>query len=495
MLNNQFRNIDSFIDNLNTHLSSKRNILSLIFIFLVISLTITGFLSGVSRFSPDSWAYYELSKTVFENSFYNFNTYRSYYSEINSTSFPFGYPILLAIAQYIFGHSPFTAVIVNLIVAFSSWLITIRLLEKCRLSLFSSVAIATSLILFTPYLDEVFAGRSIPVAILLFTLCIYAFISNRFILCGSLLGLSALIRFDHLAYGLILQLLIYLLDFRKIKRSFMIGLGFILGILPWILYSQFYFGKFWVSDNSWVALSALPAFVVDYPASATITAFENPALWFDRIASNIFPLIISVVKSSLRFPLLPILLCLCLLFFHHIKKSGNHRILILSFLSIGSSFGPFLLTGYFDSRYFALSFLVFSSLLVFFIETTYLDQLKIRTYRYFLILSICFSTLLGSIYMAKIGYAWIKGYGSPDDEVDIIMGLNRCHLSQPEVTFIFAYTRLAARYGATTGNRTAFLPSNFTRLSDVEKSKYFERMEPYFLIEDVFKADSCPRTR
>ena len=35
---------------------------------------------GISEFSPDSWAYFELSKTVFSDNFYKFNTFSSYFS-------------------------------------------------------------------------------------------------------------------------------------------------------------------------------------------------------------------------------------------------------------------------------------------------------------------------------------------------------------------------------------------------------------------------------
>ena len=490
MIKNPLDKLNQAANKLSSSISINDFVIPLIFIFLVIFLTTAGFISGISKFSPDSWSYYELSKNIFENNFYNFNTYRSYYSEKNSTSFPFGYPFIIAIAQYIFGHHPFTSVVVNMILALSSWALCTRLLDQLKFSRLSSIAIATSLILSPAYLDEIFAGRSIPAAILLCILCYSAFISHRFILCGILLGLSALIRFDHLAYGLIFQLLIYILDHRNVTRSLSIGLGFIIGILPWALYSQLYFDKFWVSDNSWVALSALPAHVVDYPAAATSTAFEYPALWAKKIISNLSPLFISVAKSSINFPLLPILIGLCVLLSLHIRKSGKIKMLILCSFALVASLSPFLLTGYFASRYFSLFFFIFSSLLVFSIEATPLDQVKLRNYRYLLIFSICFSTLLGSVFMVKIGEAWLKGHERLDKEMDIILDLERCHLHHPDATFIFGKSaRFAAQYGAITGNRTAFLPSNFSQMSDADKSNFFERMKPYLLIEKPRKAN------
>ena len=69
---------------------------------------------GVSQFSPDSWSYFELSKTVFSDRFYAFATYRSYVSDTYSASFPLGYPVTLAAAGAVFGSTPWLAVAVNL---------------------------------------------------------------------------------------------------------------------------------------------------------------------------------------------------------------------------------------------------------------------------------------------------------------------------------------------------------------------------------------------
>lgn len=492
MRNYQVKFINSFIERFNYLPSFRRKVISYVFIFLAVILTITGFMSGLSKFSPDSWAYYELSKTIFHADFYQFNTYRSYYTEFQSASFPFGYPILLAVGQLFLGQTPFTAVIINLLVALSTWLLFIRLMEKIRLSALAGLAIASSLILFSPYLAEVFSGRSIPVAILLFTIGITAFLSNRFIICGIFLGISTLIRFDHLAYALIFQLLVLSFYYKELKVSSLIGFGFFIGIAPWVVYSQLYFDKFWVSDNSWVALSALPAYVVDYPASAVVSAFENPGLWLERITGNIIPLLTSIAKSAVNFPLLPILVFISVLFFLDLKKNKSYMLIALSVFSLSVSFAPFLFTGYFDSRYFALAFVVLSSLLVFCVETTPITQVRHQLYQYSLTLAVLLATLFGGSYIAKVGEVWIKAYGKPDSTVKMLNQLENCHFSQPDLTFIFVgNSRLAARYGATTGNHAAFLPSNFTRMSEVDKEIYFEQMKPFLLIDDSFKPELC----
>lgn len=493
MFKSQLDALDSFAEKINHSASFRRRALFFIFLSLGVALAITGLSRGISKFSPDSWAYYELSQTVFTDAFYRFNTHRSYYSSIYSTSFPFGYPVLLAAAQYFFGYAPFTAVIINLSAALLTWILLIRLAAKLEFSSLSGLALATSLILFTPYLDEVFAGRSIPVAILLFMSGIAAFFSDRFFACGIFIGLSALVRFDHLLYALIFQASVFILHYKNRKKILTIFAGFFIGILPWVLYSYFYFGRLLVSDNSWVALSAVPAFVVDYPASARITAYDNPILWIERVLSNIIPLLHSIVKSSFRLPLLLALLYIFIISFRATGEKNIRKLFFAGLALLAISLAPFLLTGYFDKRYFALTFLLLGALLVFYLEALPLQPWRQKIFCRLVGLSIFLSLLMGSVYMAQAGWGWFKKYGNPDPDEKILMALEKCHSHQPDMTFIFTVnSRLAARYGATTGNAAAFLPTNFARLSHAEKSAYFSQMHPFLLIDDSFTYNSCP---
>ncbi|MGF1643287.1 MAG: hypothetical protein ACFCUJ_06545, partial [Thiotrichales bacterium] len=64
---------------------------------LLIALSVTGIKVGLTQYSPDSWSYYELSKTIFSGELYRFNTFRSYFSETYSAAFPLGYPVLIAL--------------------------------------------------------------------------------------------------------------------------------------------------------------------------------------------------------------------------------------------------------------------------------------------------------------------------------------------------------------------------------------------------------------
>lgn len=71
--------------------------------------------------------------------------------------------------------------------------------------------------------------------------------------------------------------------------------------------------------------------------------------------------------------------------------------------------------------------------------------------------------------------------------------LYECHLQHPEQTFIFSMPSmtLSARYGATTGMKTAFLPRNFKRMSAMEQQACFDYMEPFRIIDDSFNYTKC----
>jgi hypothetical protein len=50
---------------------------------------------------------------------------------------------------------------------------------------------------------------------------------------------------------------------------------------------------------------------------------------------------------------------------------------------------------------------------------------------------------------------------------------------------------LSARYGATTGMKTACLPRNFKRVSAMGQQAYFDYMEPFRIIDDSFNYTKC----
>lgn len=478
---------------LNSSLSVMSKDIYLVGAFIFIVLSVTGYLLGISMYSVDSWTYYELSKTVFGDDFYRFNTYRSYFSEEYSASFPLGYPVILAIAHAIFGETPLTALGVNAAIATATWVLIIRLASKVGISPLSGLAIATSLVGCTFYLEETLSGRSIPAAIFFFVGAIYAWFSKRPFVSGLLLGFSVLIRFDYLVYALLFHLTIVVLSYKHIRSIAGMAMGFSLGLSPWIIYSIIHFDRLWVSDNSWIALSALPAYAVDFPAKASVTLLDNPAMWLDRITSNIAPLTLKVIDSAPRFPAFVLLSTFLLYILLSNKTVPRLKVLFFIFI-IAASFVPYILTGYSDRRYFSLAFLCASGFMIFFIERTHLSNAARAAYNTILFAALLLSVALGGAYLTHKSWQGIQRLGEPDLALQQIELLQECHRKNPEVAYIFVgpVQSLAPPYGAVTGNRTAFIPSNFGRMTEHEKAAYFAHIKSFSFVSRPIDTNTCP---
>ena len=450
-----------------------------------------GWIVDVSRFSPDSWSYYELSKTVFSDNFYKFNTVRSYFSNEYSTSFPFGFPVVLAFAQAVLGEYPMTAVIVNVCASLMTALVFYKICNQIRLERLMWIAVISSLLLYPGYLDEVFSGRSIPFAMMLFSGAIYANNAQRHVLTGVLLGASVLVRFDYLVFAILFQGAVFVLKSHQLKDQLKLLGGFILGLVPWIVYSLLHFGGFWVSDNSWVTISALPAFVLDYPAAPVISAYENPELWLSRVFSNIPVLLEVMVKSSFRFPLLVIFLSVLLLKKSFWRTVGRKRLTLAVFL-LAASIAPYLLTGYFDSRYFALIFFLLSFAIIRIVyEIDGFSVFGLNLFGLtFIVLILTFS--FGGVRLARIWWSGVQGEQRMLIQDQEISSLIRYHNQSPESTLIFEGTlgiSMAAKYGALTGMKTALPPSNLKRMNESERERYFSSMVPYLLESNLSGVD------
>lgn len=446
---------------------------------------------GDSGFSPDSWAYFELAKTIFSDHFYQFNTYRSYFSEAQSASFPFGYPFVIALAHVIFGIDPMVAVAVNILSVIVTALLIINICRKNAVPEVAQVALVLSLLLYDGYTDEALFGRSIPLAILCFVAAFRLLMAERLFAAGLLLGASALIRFDFLVFGILLLMAMPLLGKWQGYRIALAPAGFIIGIVPWVIYSLLYFGKPWVSDNSWIALSSLPAYVADYPAGAESNLFNAPGQWLIRVLSNVPQFLKYLVLWSFNYPLLMAMAAFAV----HCWIDGKCRIekkMIMIFAIFFLSIIPYLLTRYFDARYFSLLFLALSFFLM------------IRLCNYYVVgLDVSRITLLSVVITLALAVRFVGAYFHDAElvrekrplEDKFIATLLACQKSHPEVKYIFQgeVVRLAPRYGATTGGLAAFIPSNFNRMSEQEKQVYFDKMQPYVLIDKVTEAYPCHR--
>ena len=465
------------------------------FVVLFCALAATGATLGVSMFNTDSWGYVELAKTVFGGDFYRFNTYRSYYSHPYSTSFPLGYPVLIALLQFVFGTAPAVSVWLNIALALATWLVILRVARQIGLVPLAGFAIATGLLLWNFYLDEVFAGHSIPAALLVLLAGCSAYLSRWMLAAGLLLGSAVLIRFDYLAFTVLVFAAMVLLDSRPSKTFVPLAVGFVAGVSPWLLYSLGHFGRPWVSDSSWVALAVHPAYVVDFPAVAAVTALDQPALWLSRVARNIGPLLGSAAAAVLTFPVLIALAALFAFGYARLSKSPRRKavfglaVLLVSLL-------PYLMTGYSDKRYFSFLFLFAAGVLAHASRPLAQMPRHLPAYTAALLISLTLSLLLGAGYLARKAWASAYQHRASDVARANVETLRQCSAEAPQVTYVFADDNvLAARYGAITGRSAAFIPSNFKIMTTAEKKAFFDAMRPYAIVDDTRSGIRCPETQ
>lgn len=456
-------------------------------------LITAGCVAGVNEFSPDSWAYLELAKTIWSGRFYEFNTYRSYVSDVHSASFPFGYPLLLAVAQLIAGIDPRVAVALNVLAAAVSWWLIVRAGAWLKVSRLGASALASALILYPGYIDEVLSGRSIPVAILAFLGGMYCLLKARPFVGGLLLGASALVRFDFLIYGFLAVLGKTAFD-RSGKKGHAAALfGFFIGLTPWVVYSCIFFKKIWMSDNSWVATSVAKAFVLDFPAKAVSTAVGEPVLWASRWLGNVPPLLSAIGGGLLNFPLLVAAFILFSLSFSRLEKKKKWMMLWIFLLGL-ASLAPYLLTGYFDQRYFALIFFFISAAFIL-ISSDVLNGSGgfALVFDRLMVIIIIFSLTVGSLCLFRLMQSSIEKKAYQDKVAASIVDLFECHKKEPAITYIFKdeVMSLAARYGAETGFRAAFIPSNFARMTDGERFEYLNFMSPYKIFSSFEDMKEC----
>lgn len=458
----------------------------------LISYASASFVINLSQFSVDSWTYFELSKTIFTENFYKFNTFRSYFSNEYSASFPAGWPTVLAMASALIGQNPLNAVYINIFIVSFGVLIFQRIGKTLNLNALSIFLIYSSLLLYRPYVDEVLSGKSMPMAVISFLIAFYLYQKNSLFMAGLFLGIASLVRFDFLVYALIFQLCALAIGKLWGKKYFLLVGGFLIGILPWVFFSYIKFEKVWASDNSWVGFSALPAYVLDYPASPVVAALNDPTLWLSRIFGNLIPLIKSISKSTIYFPILLVLILFLGVNLNRLSNEAKYK-LIAIFAAHVFALAPYMLTGYFDSRYFTLIFIIDSALIMYILNSNLgLNYFGFNLNGVNLLLAI--GTLsFGLIFFVRdVSFGYDKLIDLRKQKSEII-NLYSCHIMNPRVVYVFTKEDviLASRYGAVTGARSALIPTNFDTMTSTQKNSYLKFMQPYSIIDNNLKFKKC----
>jgi hypothetical protein len=432
------------------------------FLFFIISILCAAYLLPGYWYSPDSFSYYELSKTFFgENEFYEPNTIRSYFDLNHSAAFPLLYPSMLATLNFFFGDNYLNATYYNIVLMISSYFLLLNIAKNYTRNIFLSATFSLSILLFPGYIGEVLSGRSIPLSLFLFLLSFIFYQKEKINLMTLLLGFCCLVRFDFLATAIFISLF---LSFKEKKATPVIFL--ILGLSPWIVYSLFYFNTIWVSDNSWVATSSVRANVTDFPANSSYTIFNDTFTWIQRIFKNYIYGNYSFARALFTNLLI---VYIALIFFKQKKYlTITFKKYLFIFLLINSSLAPFFLSGYFDERYFYLPILMVGIFL--------LREKCPTTKNSYLVFIIPIISILPAKTIYYGLYKFEENKTRITQRIKDIESINTIHSTEKHVTYFIQERkgglRISPMYGAVTGNKVAFTPRNKNDVNQADINKY-----------------------
>lgn len=326
-------------------------------------------------FSPDSWALWELAQTI-GGDFYRFTHWRSYASTAPySASFPPLTPVLIALADALFGSGPRTGVFL----AFAAFAAFALVSERIGRAVTGAawLGLGAALVLLTGpnmLLIEMQAGRTIPLQLLLYALVLLGLLKGEAITLvratgiGLLTGLAVLNRFDALLLPLPTALAIGWLT-RSPAKALAALAAAVVAVSPWMAYSLTHFGTLFATDNAGIAAAIdARAYVTDWWPAAQSGFADDPAAWAGKVIANLGTLayVGAGLAASplglaaavfLAFP--AILAWLCRADPHPRTLPG---ILAGFALLMGLMCAPQVLTGYIEQRY--LAGLVWAALLV-----------------------------------------------------------------------------------------------------------------------------------
>lgn len=204
----------------------------LTFIFPAVILIL--FLVAYLNFrQDDAYIFYTYAKNIAEGNGYVFNLGE----RVNATTSPL-YTILLTVLYFIIKPvSTESLHLIGLLISLLSILIILfsvkKILNNDRLFPFFALTFLCLPLLKFGFGMETFLN----LALIVFS--VYLFVNNRLIIASIIAGLSVLARLDSILFAGVL-FLYYVITYKKIP-PFIVVLVFIMTILPWFVFSYFYF--------------------------------------------------------------------------------------------------------------------------------------------------------------------------------------------------------------------------------------------------------------
>ena len=323
-------------------------------------------------YSPDSWALYELSKTVFGD-FYRFTHFRSYAnaSEYSAAFAPL-WPSVIALVDGALGTGART----GLYLAFAAYFVFVLVSEQIGRQVTGAAWVGTGaalVLLLGPSMvwDELGAGRTIPLQLLLFALVLRALMAGRRMsvagagLVGLLAGLAVMNRFDAALLPVFAALLVAWIT-RSPVRALAALAASAIAAAPWVAYSLTTSGTLFATDNAGIATSLdRRAFVTDWWPAAQPTLSDDPVAWALKVMGGAGQWVvngITIAASPLGGAIALGLFVLGGMYWLGSKAPSaqlqpvglteNHKVLFAFTLVIALLMLPQIVTGYLEYRYY-----------------------------------------------------------------------------------------------------------------------------------------------
>lgn len=472
--------------------------------FLVLIWRAVKFSWGLPPFPADSWSYYELSRS-FPADPMHLHVFRSYITtEPYSASFPPLWPLSIAIVDGLTRADYRSGQLAGVVF----YVIAAAFLDRAGYRWFSIRGLGPAaflvLFIFTPSLQEMVSAAPIALTVMLITALLMVMsnpwpLSNR--QCGWLGvagGMLMLTRFDTAAFVVSLPLLLGWLG--ALRRAGLVRAysALLLSVSPWIVYSLARFGTPFASDNSRVAMAVPKTFVLDYWPDGVPTATSDLGGWFSRVrelAGQFWHLTWRVIDEAQTPGILVLAAAIVVMYSlaraklstsgrgqllgpvvaAQLRTIGAHRavrtmaaVTLLQYVALGAALST---SGYLQPRYFVVTVLLVDLTLIAVVLAapakpplgTAVACVGLLWLGY-----LRFYSMERSVPLIE-GYPFTPAISLPFDDV---YALATCVTDQDRVFF----ARDAGEgymFGAITEGKGAMEPSNWSRLSDEQRERFF----------------------
>ena len=326
-------------------------------------------------FSPDSWAYYELSQSIWRGG-YRLLGLRGYAypAAAPSGAFPPLWPALWSLVAAPSGLGARAGLVASFGCIAALAIFTEAIGRRLSGVKWVGLAAAAGLFAMPGFAEEVDAARSIPLQMALVSGLVWTLLRRgpigpaRAAAMGVLCGALILTRFDMLAFAVTFGLAVLFLS-RSLGAAAAFGMLLAAVVSPWVCVSWLWYGELFHSDSSFVASAVDPrTFVTDWfpPGRHRATLGDDSTAWALKVMGNVPPFLRSAAQSPGPLGLAALAAAMAAL----LARARDAGSLIASLKAADPSVRRFaatapaivaplplyLVTGYFDGRYFSLVF-------------------------------------------------------------------------------------------------------------------------------------------